>query len=198
MEIAVSDRTLRRYLAGALIPGRREEIEAALAISPTLRARLAALSATTVADEPSAWRVPPVGALGPWALRPSVAAGAAMSAEDAMDGDYVELRFQAQDALGDATVFVLERRPDGDWEVLFPASADERLPARAFPREPDGRLRLDVVLNAGSTGRIAVALVPADVPVSWTEPAPARWAGLQAALEEGRAAIEAVAIHSGE
>lgn len=197
MDIAVTDRTLRRYLAGAMDPGRREELEAALAVSPTLRARLAGLVASTVSDEPSAWRVPPVGAPGPWSLSPMVQAGAAMSDEDAVAGDYVELRFQAPAALDAADVFVLERLADGDWEVLFPASADERLPARAFPREPDGRLRLDVVLNAGSTGRIAVALVPSDVSVAWSEPAPARWVELLTALGEGRVAIEAATAREG-
>ena len=189
MDIAVTDRTLRRYLAGAMDPGRREELEAALAVSSTLRARLAGLVASTVSDEPSAWRVPPVGAPGPWSLSPMVQAGAAMSDEDAVAGDYVELRFQAPAALDAADVFVLERLADGDWEVLFPASA--------FPREPDGRLRLDVVLNAGSTGRIAVALVPSDVSVAWSEPAPARWVELLTALGEGRVAIEAATAREG-
>lgn len=194
MDIAVTDRTLRRYLAGAMDPGRREEIEAALAVSPTLRARLAGLVATTVRDEPSAWRVPPVGAPSPWALSPSLTAGAAMSDEEAAPGDYVELRFQAGDAHAEHRVFVLERLAAGDWEVLFPTAPDELLPVRDFPREPDGRLRLDVVLNPSSTGRIAVALVPADVHIGWDGPTGARWAGLCAALDEGRVPVESVSL----
>lgn len=192
MDLNVTDRTLRRYLAGALDPGRREEIEAALAVSPALRARLAALVATTVRDEPSAWRVPPVGAQTPWSLRPDLSAGAAMGEEAPAAGDYVELRFSASPEVRSYDVFVLERRADGDWEVLFPSTSDERLAAASFPREADGRLRLDVVLQPSSTGRFAVALVPPDVGVAWGEADP--WAALREALDQGRVPVEAATL----
>lgn len=194
MDAPVSERTLRRYLAGALDPGRREEVEAALSASPRLREQLALLVATTVREEPSDWRLPPAGARGPFALEPAVQPGAMMGEDAPDEDDYVELRFGAPDALGAHRLFVLERGEDGEWEVLFPVAPEEERTLASLPRTTEGQIRLDIVPRRHAGLRLAVALVPADVTVAWALAAPARWDGLRAALAEGRVPVESATL----
>jgi len=190
MDAPVTDRTLRRYLAGAMDPGRREEIEAALAASPRLRERLALLVATTIRDEPSAWRVPPPGARGPFAIAPEVRTAVAMGEDGFQDDDYIELRFLAPEGLAGHRLALLERGEGGDWTVLYPQSAEEDRPLSAFPREADGRVRMDVALGGPGLHRLAVAFVPEGMEIDWSAAPVARWAGLQEALSEGRIPVE--------
>lgn len=197
MDAPVTDRTLRRYLAGAMDPGRREEIEAALAASPRLRERLTLLVATTVRDEPSAWRLPPPGARGQHALTPAVQTAAAMGEDGFQDDDYVELRFQAPEGLSDHRLALLERGADGDWTVLYPQAPEEDRPLSAFSRETDGRVRLDVALSGAGPGRLAVALLPAELIIDWGAPEAERWIGLQDALSQGRLPVETAALSIG-
>ncbi len=192
MDAPLSDRTLRRYLAGALDPGRREEVEAALAASRSLRDRLAALSASTVREEPSGWRLPPVGARGPWALTPALQQGAMMGEDEPGADDYVELRFSPPEGLGSRRLVVLERGVDGEWEVIFPAAPEEERAIDSLPREPDGRIRLDIVVGEG--GRLAVALPPATLGVDWTKAPSERWDALREALERGEIPVETAAL----
>ena len=193
MDAPVTDRTLRRYLAGAMDPGRREEIEAALAASPRLRERLALLAATTLRDEPSAWRLPPPSARGLHRLTPDVQAAAAMGEDGFQDDDYVEIRFQAPEELSDHRLALLERGADGDWSVLYPQSDQEDRPLSAFPREPDGRVRVDVALSGPGLSRLAIALIPTDIDIDWSVAPARRWLALQEALREGRVPVETAA-----
>lgn len=188
----VSDRTLRRYLAGALDPGRREEIEAALAASSALRERLGVLMATTVSMEASPWRLPPVGARGAWSLSSTVQAGAAMGDEEEglVAGDYVELRFQPPEGHGEHRLALMRRSPLGEWEVLFPSGPSEERRVAALPHDTEGRVRLDVAVEAPGPLLLAVALLPPDVAIAWEAPEPARWAEVQAALDQGRVPVE--------
>lgn len=194
MDAPVSDRTLRRYLAGALDPGRREEVEAALAASPRLRERLALLMATTAREQPSAWRLPPVGAAGPWALSPSVQAGVAMGEESLEAGDYVELRFQPPPGREDHRVVLLERGPDADWDVIFPLSRAEERALSSWRREDDGGVRVDVTLSRAGRVRLALVLLPPEVALAWDAPAERRWEPVLAALAEGRAPVATVEL----
>lgn len=194
MDAPLSERTLRRYLAGALDPGRREEVEAALASSVALRERLALLVATTVREEPSEWRLPPAGARGPWAMQPAVQVGAMMGEDIPDPDDYVELRFLPPTGCEDHRLMVLERGVDGEWDVLFPATPEEERTLSGLPREADGRVRLDIVTSPGR--RLAVALAPADVQIDWTQAPPARWSALRAALAEGRVPVETATTSS--
>lgn len=196
MDAPVSDRTLRRYLAGALDPGRREEIEAALAASPRLGERLALLVATTVPEPASAWRLPPPGARGPWSLAPAAQLGAAMGEEAADLADWLELRFRAPEGCEAHRVIVLERAAGADWEVIFPTCADEELPLSALPREADGRVRLDLA-PAAEPRRVAVALLAPEIAIAWEGEPEARWAGLREALAEGRAPVETATLRAG-
>lgn len=194
MDAPVTDRTLRQYLARALDPGRREEVEDALAQSRTLRDRLALLRATTVADEPSAWRVPPLGLAGPWGLHAGLSAGAAMGEDAPGVGDYLELRFDVPPGLGHHRLVVIERGSDAEWTVLYPTCAAEERAARLLPRDATGRASVDVVVGEVGPQRLAVALIPDDVPVAWDRDGAARWAEVQAAIAAGRAPVQAVSL----
>ena len=185
MSLSISDRTLRQHLARALDPGRREEVEAALAASADLRARLALLIATTTGPELSPWRLPPPGARMPWAIAADLSAGAAMGEEDSLPGDYLELRYEVEEGQAEHRLVLLQRAQGQDWEVLFPAAPGEDRPLRAYPREADGRIRLDLAVADTGTGSLALAFIPPSWTVDWTLPPSARWMALQEALGRG-------------
>lgn len=191
MESPFTDLTLRRYLAGALDPARREELDAALAVDPSLAARLAQLEATTVGQELGAWRVPPPRALDRvWGLRGELRLAAAMG--DAEEADYVELRVQVPPGLEAHRVALLAGEA-GAWEVLLPAAPEEDRPVSGWPREADGRLRLDLDA-ASASARLAVALLPPDVAIDWA--GASRWGAVQRALEEGRVPVMSLAVRT--
>lgn len=192
----VSDRTLRRYLAGALDPGRREEIEASLAASPALRERLGLLYATTLNLAPSPWRMPPLGARGAWTLESAVQSGAAMGGDEEgpVAGDYVEVRLLPPEGHGDYRLALMQRSPVGEWEVLYPSGPSEERRVAALPRDPDGKVRLDVAVDAPGALLLAVALLPPDVAIAWDAPEPARWAAVQEALDQGRVPVETLSF----
>ena len=185
-EQAVSDTTLRRYLAGALTPARREEIDAVLRGSPALMARLATLSASTVGEELGAWRVPPPGARSLMQPALELRRAAAMGDEDA---DYLELRLDIPEG-AHAHRLALLAATDGEWEVLLPERADEDRPLATWPREADGRLRLD--LDIAGLSRLAVAFLPPDLDIDWSDTD--RWAELRAGLAAGRVPVMSVRV----
>ncbi len=187
MDPFFGDRTLRRYLAGALEPPRAEEVEAALAADPALRERLALLRATTVQASLDPWRVPPPGLWLPGAPATEVRLALTLG-EEPGPGDLVELRVALPEGTEDHLVIVLNRA-GGDWTVWFPARPEEEIRAGELPREPDGRARLDLALEQGGRQRLALVLLPPELAVAWEEPEVARWEPVRDAVASGRAPV---------
>jgi len=208
--MSLPDDVLLAYLGGALNPSRMYDLEAELEISPPLRARLQGLTAALAAAQASAPRpaplaAPPRGAA--WRLPPPGRTAGAMAAParwalvGVMDaavgpsvGDRVRLSFEAPGEPADWNVVVLWRA-GGDWEVLFPASAEELFRPVELPEDASGRRYLDAVIrDPALRQRWAVVLSPAGAAIDWSLPPAARWAPLIAAAARGEAPAVTVEV----
>lgn len=172
----ISNRLLGQYLAGALEPPERRRVERALAERPEARSRLDALRALEHDEPRHPWIVPPPSL--PSALQATSAPAAVM---EAGSGAWLVVRLAVADDQQDHVVVVLERTGEA-WEVVFPATAEERTTVGMLPREGE-QARLD--LAEIPPRRIAVALVPPDVAIRFESGADERWSAVRAGLASG-------------
>jgi hypothetical protein len=186
----VDDAALALWLAGALDPDDALEVTEWLEASPEARRRLPALRFEAEAPPVGAWRIPPP-ALG---CRVGLVAPAVMGDGDVRAGERFALWLDPVSPADDFDVVVLRREADG-WQVLAPGSAEERFPLSAFPREPDGRHRIDL-LARGPAGpqRWAIALMSSRAPIDWSRPPETRWATLQQDIARGVAPVASFAV----
>jgi hypothetical protein len=197
--MTIPDRVLRQYLAGALDPPDQEDVERAMAASPSLLARLAVLRADTAPEPPDGgaprpWFVPPPGLVPPGTrLAPLTGRAAPVAVMDGGGGGgWLVLHLDVPPERHHHRVVVLERH-GADWAVGFPASEDELLEAGSLGREGD-RVRLDYALDAPGVGRIAVVLVPPEIPIDWSADADQRWAAVRDGLAAGTLAAVSFSV----
>lgn len=162
----ISDHWLARYLAGALDPGDAQDMQALLAVDAGLRQRAAALDAAAPGLPTPWWHLPSSN------LAASSVAVATMSASAS-----ASLTFEPPEGT-DAYVVVLLEQADA-WVVTAPNRAEEVLRVGELPREPDGRVSVDVAAN-----QFALLLVPPDAAPDWSAEEP--WATAVAAVAAGR------------
>lgn len=172
----ITDRQLRQYIAEALDPPRREEVQDALAASSALRTRLDMLLATPVDLPSDGWILPPPRVWAPNVLAGQVVPGQVMERD--AEGGWLEVEFEVPPGREYDVVVVLERR-HGRWDVLFPVSSDEVLRAGELPQVANGTRRLDVTVREQE--RVGVVLVPE--PPDFSAPDP--WEGVREAVAAG-------------
>lgn len=189
----MTERRLLAFLAGALEPGEEADLSARVRDDPELARLLDTLRERMEEGPPrERWSVPPPGVWGgqrPFAVSMQQSA---LSAEPVRPGDAFALKL-ADPGPPERLVVLLLRGPGG-WEVLSPASEDERVLLSDLPREPGG-YRLDLIADdRPGRQRWAVALPEADLPIDWSLPPVERWAALQEAVAEGRVAVSSFEV----
>lgn len=187
MSSTFSDTRLRRYLAGALTPPRREEVEEALLRDPLLQARLAELRQDAPVEPVSPWRMPPVGLWSGKDMEVSAEPLYVMSGEGEPESVAIQVSLPEG---SEADLFVLLERTADGWEIILPTGPDDSFTAGELPRESDGRVRLDIEVQGRGPWRFAVLLVPPTIAVDWASEEP--WAAVQQALAEGRLSARVV------
>lgn len=178
----ISDRLLGQYLADALEPPERRRVERALDELPEARARLERFRAADLDEPTDPWIVPPPSLPTPLQATPAPAA-----VMDTSASAWWVVRLDVSEEHHGHVVVVLERE-GGSWEVVFPTSAAERTLVGALPREGD-QVRLD--LAAGGPRRVAVALVPPDIPIDFDADENERWSSVKHSIRAGAVPVVA-------
>ena len=190
----VTETELFGYLVGVLEPGRAEEVEAALAESPQLRAKLGEVGATVRMTAPMdrGWQIPPPGIAGGRVGFGVGATPAVVMAGRAQAGDRVQLWIEP--VTNEAMVVLLAEKANG-WRVMFPNDVEEVITLEELPTREDGARRIDVVLTeVEGPQRWAVALPSASTSVDWAASETSRWDELRRGIASGEVAVTAVDV----
>lgn len=191
-----NDTTLYADLVGALEPGTAAELRAALAANPAAASRrrrfAEALDALLAEVDPPEW-TPALFALG-GQLELSTRSHAVM---DLSATRTVPLHLPVEEALLEHHVLVLVQEAGEEaWSVELPRRPEEWLRLAELPRDADGGAVLDLVRGARPR-HFAIALLPPEVEIDWDASGPERWAGVRAAIADGRARIGIIEIAPG-
>lgn len=185
-----TDGTLQLLLADALEPDEALELTRRLAREPALRRRLSQMkSATYDLPSPDPWRIPPpalapqgrvVGApvLGPPHLRP---------------GEVCRVLLPAPTDPEAREVMLLWRAPEGAWQVIAPAQAEERVPADQLDREGD-QLCIDFTTRPPPGLQTWAVALPEAHLLDHIDFAAPDWGPVQAAIQSGRIPLTALDI----
>lgn len=172
----IQDLELSALLLGALDPSRARIVAAEVQRSPALRARLEALEAEmSLRQDPQlidAWRVPAPSARAT-GLSVQLSAVATLSA--AQPGDVISVFISGVPDPETRAVLVLRRDEERGWQVVFPARAQDWIPASALPERQGARELMITVGQDVGVQRWAAAFPPLDTPVDWKTEGDARW-----------------------
>lgn len=188
MALRVDDPLLIAWICDALPPPRMLEVADAVLADPMLQLRVTELrQELEQPPKPLRWAIPPPRVETGFSLRP--AARLTLSRRLRPGGRF---RVVLQPTEAQLSWHLVVLRWNEGWSVRHPHAPEELTPASALPEEEDGRvLELAADPDAG-TQRWAVALLPPEVPVAWTEEDP--WAALRDALLAGTVPVRAVDI----
>jgi len=192
----MNDNQLLRYLANALEPGHREEVEAQLMRSPELRVRLEALARevdSRLAPR-NRWRIPPPGVPSGRQTFSVASRRLAIMGRPLAPGDLFEIAIAPVPLPESVWFAILSHGADG-WEVRFPDSEAEVVALSDIPADTDGQRRIQVRAS-GQTGRQwwAVALVPMDLAIDWTLAPEARWSPLIDGIADGTVGVTSLEV----
>lgn len=187
----IRDLELSALLLGALDPSRARIVAAEVQRSPALRARLQALEAEmSLRQAPQlidAWRVP-VPSARATGLSVRLSAVATLSA--AQPGDVISVFISGVPDPETRAVLVLRRDEERGWQVVFPARAQDWIPASALQDHQGARELMITVGQDVGAQRWAAAFPPLDTAIDWQAPERERWRQLREQLD--RAALPIV------
>jgi len=191
----IDDGLLLAAAAGALDPGRSRALADQLATRPAAAARLARMSSDLEPEQPvsTGWMLPPSGSWGFAAQRP-FAAAPVLNMEGAQalrPGARVRLTLPDTRGIEGARLLVLWRG-DGPWKCMIPLAGRPPVAVEQIPADAEGVRSIEVVMQDGAASQQwAVAVVPGDLQVDWSDE-PAVAAGVLQAVSERRATLDVV------
>ncbi|HCH62599.1 MAG: hypothetical protein CL927_11820 [Deltaproteobacteria bacterium] len=193
----IEDGLLLAAAAGALDPGRAQDLADRLAVRPTDAARLQRLQAALEPSKSSShgWRLPPSGRWGSVVQRPLQAAPVLH-----MDGSHglrpgarVRLSLPSTDGIEDPGLLVLWRGT-GSWQCMIPQPGSAPIAVERIPAGTDGIRVIEVVMQPDAARQHwAVVMVPGALDVDWTDVEAVPTAVLEAVAQR-RATLDVVAF----